>query len=163
MTDPMTDPTPYIPGPAQSPFVGPSPIQQPPAPRRRTWPFVAAIVVLAVALAGVLAWPHVKPGHSKPSAPASLTQTTAQRACRTAFGTEWDSRNQKADTNDVVASVQGIDLQETWQVAGGWSVNGVVHYSVTTGFIDPVQDTLDLTCTATGTEANPSTSVTNRS
>lgn len=161
----------YVPGgyaPSPPPAFVPAMYGQQPEPptppRRRAWPLVAALISLAVvviALGVVLAWPHLKPA-PKPVAPAGVSQATAQRACRTAIGDEWKSRLDGSDVKDVVAAVQSVEIQETWQTADGWSVNGTVHYTLTTGVIDPVQETLDLTCKAAGTDANPATSVDNR-
>lgn len=94
-----------------------------------------------------------------------LSKAAAERACRTAFSREFQARNSRAQagaSTTVVASVTEIALVETWQTDEGWSINGTVHYTLTTGFVAPVQDTLEFTCTATGDDDHPVTSVVNR-
>ena len=132
----------------------------PPPPRRGGLAivFIAAGVV-ALVLVGVIFYvggviPH-----------GGVSKESAQRACRTAFGNEWKVRQaQTAAGSDVsiIASVNNVELQETWEAKDGWSVNSTVHYTLTTALIAPVQGSIDLTCTATGDDDSPSTTVTNR-
>lgn len=64
----------YVPGPTPPTFTPLAPTP-PPAPGRRVWPFVAAIAVLAVALAGVLIWPHLN--SDKPAKPVASAAPAA--------------------------------------------------------------------------------------
>lgn len=143
--------------PSAEPTFAPPP---PPPTKSRAIPWLIAAVValvlavlgLAVALAGGLPFG------------GGLTAEGAERACRTALGSEWDSRVKMASGGgtDIVTSLQSIELQETAEEGDGYTVNGTVHYTMTTGLISPIQDTLDLTCTVTGTDDSPSTEVGNR-
>ena len=132
-------------------------------------PLLIGALVVAVLAIGALAVAFVaRSGSSSkaPSAPAStapaLTEAGAQRACRTAFGKEFDARQQANTQKDILVSTQGIDLAETYPSGNGFTVNGTIRYTLTTYPLDPVQDTLDLTCTATGTDDAPVTTVDNR-
>ena len=64
--------------------------------------------------------------------------------------------------SELVSTVQEIELLETWKTGDGYGVNGTVHYSLTGSLMGTVENSLDLTCTVTGTDATPVTSVDNR-
>lgn len=162
--------------PPQSHPVPPPPWMPPPPARRRSrlWWLLLIPASAVVLLCGVLAI-GLAAGSDSPAAEADGTQAgeadgmsrdAAQRACRTAVGTEWEGR-QKAVTDDpdktsVVISTQGVDLLETWQTGDGWSVNATVRFTVTSWPADPIVDTLDLTCAASGQDDAPVTAVANR-
>jgi len=133
----------------------------PAAPPRRGGIAIILIVaaVVAVALVGVIFYfggiiPH-----------GGVKKETAERVCRTAFGNEWQERSKQtaggSDTT-VIGTVKNIEMQEVWQSKDGWSVNGTVHYTLTTALIAPVEGSIDLTCTATGDDDAPATTVNNR-
>lgn len=130
--------------------------------RRRTGLIVgASVAVVLLAVAGILLGAGVVPSPFSPG----LSRDAAERACRTAFEREWQSRLtvvREGGTSGVLASTQRIELQDTWETDAGWSVNGTVHYTLTTGFVAPVADTINLTCTATGADGAPATTVANR-
>jgi len=149
----------------------------PPAPeKRKTLRGVLVLAALLVAVIGIIlaVQSGSDPTTSRPVAPVAaaaargLTEQSAQRACRTAFESEWNQRLKTAsagqqDDTEILTTVQGIDMQETWKTDTGYNVNAVVRYTLTTGIIDPVVDTLNLTCEATGTDSDVATYVTNRS
>jgi len=133
----------------------------PPPPRRGG---IAVIFVAAGVVAAALVFVIFYVGGVIPH--GGVKKETAERVCRTAFGSEWQARSKQAaggsDTT-VIGTVKSIEMQEVWKVADGWSVNGTVHYTLTTALIAPVEGSIDLTCTATGKDDSPTTAVTNRS
>ena len=142
---------------------GPTPptYDQPPAPksRRGLWIALAAAAALLLLVGGILYAAGVVPG-------GGLSKASAERACRTAVGSEWQKRVDVASVGmatTVVLSVQDIEMLDTYEVEGGYAVNSTVHYTLTTGFIAPVAGTIDLTCVATGSDDAPATEVSNRS
>jgi hypothetical protein len=146
-----------------APWFGPTP----PPKKRRLWLYLAIAVGTLLVMAATVAVTLAAQRHSdKAPAAAVLTEPVAQRACRTAIESDWKQRTDIAQANqtdtEIVVSLQGIDVQETWKNGDGYSVNAVVRYTLTTGIIDPVSDTISLTCTATGTDAAPITTVSNR-
>jgi hypothetical protein len=158
---------PVVCGPTWPQRVVPPQVEPPSVPvRRNVLPWIVAAVALLVA-AGAVAFVFLRSGGDEPAAPSqpALTQSGAQAACRTAFREEWRDRLTAAGdkAEDVVVSVQDIELLETSQTSSGFVVNGTVHYTMTTGIIDPIQDTVDLRCTVGGTDAAPMTVVSNRS
>jgi hypothetical protein len=119
--------------------------------------FIAAAVMLVatagiayVAIAGV-------PG-------GGLSKESAERACRTAFGDEWRKRSNTVGGGDtsIIASVKSVEMLETVKENGGYTVNGTVHYTLTTALVAPVEGSIDLTCKATGSDDAPTTTVDNR-
>ena len=146
----------YQPSPYDQPAY---PTQPPPAKSRRAlWITLAAVLLLAL-VAGILYAAGVFTG-------GSLSKTSAERACRTAVGNEWQKRVNVANvgnTTTIVPTVQQIEMLETYEVEDGWATNATVHYTLTTALIAPVAGTIDLTCTATGSDDAPTTEVTNRS
>lgn len=146
----------------QPPTMPPSMYAPPQAKPRRTklTVILAAIAVALLILVGVILYAAgVFPG-------GGLSKESAERACRTAVGDEWQKRLNVAGsgmTTDIVPSVQSIEMLDTYEVQDGYAVNATVHYTLTTALIAPVQGTIDLTCTATGSDDNPETSVENRS
>lgn len=144
--------------PAQPPQIVP-----PSAPAKSHRGLLIAIAAIPTALillvAGILYAAGVFTG-------GGLSKASAERACRTAVGSEWQKRVDVASVGmatTVVPSVQDIEMLDTYEVDGGWASNATVHYTLTTGFIAPVEGTIDLTCTATGSDDAPTTAVTNRS
>lgn len=160
---------PVVPGVPQSPagWMPPSP---PPPAKSRAVPLLIGALVVAVLVIGALGLAFVarsgSHGSKTPSAPApttpTLTQAGAQRACRTAFGKEFEARQESVTKKDILVSTQGIDLAETYASGNGFVVNGTVRYTLTSFPLDPVQNTLDLTCTVTGTDEAPVTVIDNR-
>lgn len=133
---------------------------QPPArkPRRALWIGLAATVALLALVGGILYASGNLPG-------GGLSKESAERACRTAFGTEWQKRSNVAgsgSTTTIIPTVNNIEMLETVESGDGWTVNGTVHYTLTTALIAPVEGTIDLTCVATGSDDAPKTEVTNR-
>ena len=155
----MTYPPPYQPQTA-APWPAIQPQPAPAVRRQRRWllPVIIGAVVIVLLAAGGTATAVYLANRDK------LTQATAQRACRTAVESEWSDRQTMTATarRSILVSTQSIDLDETWQTDTGWSVNATVRYSLTTWPIDPVQNTLALTCVASGKETAPVTSVSNR-
>lgn len=155
----------------QQPPMWPVPAPEPAPPRRRIWPWLLAAVaagLLAVAavVGMLLIVTHggTSPRHVVSSAPAAavLSEQVAQRECRTAFQKEWDDRAASLpERGSVVVSTHGIDLQETWKTPNGYTVNGVVRFGLMNE-AGSVEDTVNLTCTAEGTDAAVITTVTNR-
>jgi hypothetical protein len=142
------------------PSLDDQPITYAPPPTRRGGLAIIFIVagVVAVVLVGVILYVGgVLPG-------GGVSKESAQRACRTAFSNEWKARQARATGGkaDILANVNSVELQETWEAKDGWSVNGTVHYMLTTALVAPVQGSIDLTCTATGDDDSPTTTVTNR-
>lgn len=137
----------------------------PQKPRRTNLVAVVALVVAAVLLLAAIAVALFAAGAiSNPLSPG-LSKEGAERACRTAFNREWEQRNARADggtATTIVASVQRIELLETWETDDGYSVNGTIHFTLTAGIVAPVEDTISLACTATGSDDSPVTSVSNR-
>lgn len=113
--------------------------------------FVATAGIAYVAIAGV-------PG-------GGLSKESAERACRTAFGEEWRKRSSTVGGGDtsIIASVTSVEMLETVKEDDGYTVNGTVHYTLTTALVAPVEGSIDLTCTATGSNDSPRTAVNNRS
>src|SRR6478752_3187920 len=118
---------PVAPGISQSPASW-MPAPPPPPARSRTVPLLIGALVVAVLAIGALAVAFVaRSGSSSkaPSAPAStapaLTEAGAQRACRTAFGKEFDARQQANTQKDILVSTQGIDLAETYPSGNGFT------------------------------------------
>jgi hypothetical protein len=161
MTYPQQQPhqqPPVVAGPhPQSPAGWPAPQPAPPAQRSRAVPIllgVLALVVLIVA-GGIAAVAFLTGGDD-------LTEATAQRVCRTAFANEFQARQAGMAAKDVLVSTQGIDLVETWKDGDGFKVNGTVRFTLTAWPIEPQANTINLTCTATGSDDKPVTSVANR-
>jgi hypothetical protein len=158
---------PVVPGPQPSSGWMPELPPQPPAPRNRTRLAAILFAGSALLLVAVVAVVIVGRGGTGGVLPikAGLTEQGAQWACRTAVGREWDARSDQATSGKdatIIATVNSIELLETWKAAGGYSVNATVHYTMTTDLIAPVPGSLDLTCTATGTDEAPVTTVANR-
>lgn len=162
-------PPPVMPGyPTQPPRGDWTP--QPPAPKSRGLLLcLIGATVIAFGAVGALGFVLVgQSGHKVPSpvtttSPvATLTQAGAQRACRTAFSKEFEDRQEANVKKDVIVSVQGIDIAETWEDGAGYAVNGTVRYTLTAWPVDPVQETLELTCKVTGVDERPVTFVDNR-
>ena len=149
-SEPYSPPTPY--SPVTSGFIATAP----PPKSRLPWILGGAAVLVVAALAAVVLVVGLPGG--------GISKSTAERECRTAVGREWQTRAAGAGdlATTIVPSVQNIEMQETYEIEGGYGVNATVHYSLTTGFIAPVQGTIDLTCEATGTDDAPKTLVTNR-
>jgi hypothetical protein len=167
---------PVVAGAAQVPGV-PSPTPEWKPPKNRALPWLIAALVALVVIAGGLAAALVTgvklpwPSRDEPSGTVAvvntlppLTEASAQRACRTAFRQEWEARDDVVmkDEDDVLASVQDIEVLETWKTVEGYGVNGTIHYSLTGALIGSIEYTLDLTCTASGTDGAPHTVVDNR-
>jgi hypothetical protein len=117
----------------------------PPATKKRgplPW-LIGALVASILLVAGLLAVLFMTDANKpQPKAPV-LTEAGAQRACRTAFGQEWKDRAKRVTADgDAVTSVQGIEMQETVKTTTGFMVNGTVHFTLTTGILAPVEDTL---------------------
>lgn len=132
-----------------------------PAPKKSRLPLIiaAAVGLILIIAATVAVTLFAQRG-------GGLSEPAAERACRTAFDNEWKQRLNgvagSESASGVVVSLQGIDMQETWEVDGGYNVNGLVHYTLTTGLVAPVNDTIPLTCAATGTDDNVATTIANR-
>jgi hypothetical protein len=155
----------YPPQPGWAPEPPPQPQPQPPKNRTRLAAVLfsgSALLLLAV-VAVVIVGRNGTGGGLLPFK-AALTEPGAQRACRTAVGREWDARSDRAGGEDttIITTVTSIEMLETWKAGDGYSVNATVHYTMTTDLVAPVQGSLDLTCTATGTDAAPVTTVANR-
>lgn len=142
----------------------------PPPPKKRgplPW-LIGALVVAVLGMGGLIAW--LASDSTLPDEPAAsppppvLTEVGAQRACRTAFGEDWKGRSAYAEegSDGVIMSLQRIELLETWKTETGYSVNATIHFTMTASLVAEVQDTIDLTCTATGTDASPVTDVSKR-
>jgi hypothetical protein len=138
--------------------------QPPPEPQQLTQRKRTRLILLIAAVALLLLGTAIAIFVAA-SGSDKLTSAGAQRACRTAVEAEWTRRQRVADdgSTTVLASTQGIDLAETWETADGWKVNATVRYTLTTALVSPVQNTLNLTCTASGSDDEPVTSVANRS
>lgn len=150
-------PSPY---PPQQPVVPTGFITPAPRPRRSRTPLIVAAIAAVLVLGALVAAILIVglPG-------GGISKAAAERACRTAVGDEWQQRVKVAgagSTTTVIPSVQKIEMLETYEVDGGYAVNATVHYTLTTGIIAPVEGTIDLTCTATGSDDAPETSVENR-
>lgn len=143
-------------GPTPTP---PPPMHPAPAPRRGKAVAIAAAVavVLALMIGAILYAAGSFSG-------GGLSKESAQRACRTAFGDEWKQRSTQTSggSTDIIASVNNIEMLETAKSGDGYTVNGVVHYTLTTALVAPVEGSIDLTCTATGSDDAPTTTVDNR-
>lgn len=133
----------------------------PPPPKKNKnglWiAIVATIVVLGLCLIGgtVLLLmnqpgPVDKPTIQPTAQIEAFTQADAERECYSGFRTEFERRDADRDDQDVLATVQQIEILDSDSVGGNYVVNGTVHYSLNTGGVS-VSDTLDLTCTATYT------------
>lgn len=140
------------------------PVAPPPKTPRKGAAILLASLALLLLTGGMiaavsLAWQADDPA----PAPPELTQAGAERACRTAFGREWDERNERATGDkDLIGNVQNIEMLETWKAGAGYSVNGTIHYTLTATLINPIDGTIDLTCAVTGSDEHPVTEVTNR-
>lgn len=144
-----------------------------PAPSKKRGPLpwlIGALVVAVFAVGGLIVWAAFGQGDGGsqgPSAPPppALTQAGAERACRTAFGEDWKGRSAYAEkeSDGVIMSLQRIELLETWKTEAGYSVNATIHFTMTASLVAEVEDTIDLTCTATGTDELPVTDVAKRS
>lgn len=170
MTHPPQQQPPTVHGyPAQPPRGDWAPTPRPPAKRGPLPWLIAALVVAVLGMGGLIAWVAGESGKpAKPAAsppPPALTQAGAERACRTAFGEDWKGRSAYAEegSEGVIMSLQRIELLETWKTDTGFSVNATVHYTMTASLIAEVKDTIDLTCTAAGTDEAPITDVNKRS
>ncbi|GAB3868144.1 hypothetical protein ACFPIJ_23890 [Dactylosporangium cerinum] len=113
----------------------------------------AAVVVIVAAVAGATLLSTDGP-----------TLADAQRECKTAFAREFQARIDRADagTSPVVASMTGVDLDESREVDGGFEVNGAVQYTLTASLVGTVPNTLMFTCTAKVTKDGLATTVRNR-
>jgi hypothetical protein len=145
--------TPYAPGH----WLPPTPPPKTRGPNPAVITILTTLTTLLLAAAAIGAYLLV-------AHPAGLTEQDARRACLTAIGAEWDRRVNGIGQTDttVVSSVQGIDVQEIWKTGDRYNVNTVVRYTLTTAFVDPINDTLALTCVATRSGGNVATTVTNR-
>lgn len=148
--------------PPSQPIVPTNFMTPPPAPKSRRGLLIAIAAVptvLVLLVGGILYAAGVIPG-------GGLSKAAAERACRTAFGDEWQQRSNIAGAGSattIIPTVTGIEVLETVEEGDGWTVNGTVHYTLTTALIAPVEGSIDLTCTATGSDAAPRTEVSNRS
>jgi type II secretory pathway pseudopilin PulG len=168
----MTNPTPR---PASGPYQPqPWPVASiDPAPPRRSpkWPWILVVIGTVLVLAAVMVTTafiatRATPDRTRPTPAAVLTEQAAQRECRTAFQKEWDTRNErlradKDPDDDTFATVQSVEVQETWKTPAGYNVNGTVHYSLN-NLAGTFNNTLDLTCIASGTDTAVRTIVNNR-
>lgn len=154
----MTSQPPYMPGGYAPPASTDTPA--PPPATRSKLPLIigalAAFVVLAGAIGIGAAWFFTTGGGS------GLTEQVAQRECRTALEQEAKTRANRAGTDTVLVSVNGVELQETFRTGDGWTVNGTVSYSMTTVLVPQVTQELSLSCTATGDDDKVATAVSNR-
>jgi hypothetical protein len=143
------------------PYATPPTYTQPPArkSRRVLWIAISVAAALLLLVGAILYAAGTLTG-------GGLSKASAERACRTAFGSEWQKRSNVAGSGtatSIVASVKEIEMLETVKEGDGYTVNGTVHYTLTTALIAPVEGSIDLTCTATGSDDAPATEVTNRS
>jgi hypothetical protein len=133
---------------------------QPPAQRRAWLPWtIAGLALLAVAVGVVVLLA------GSISAGGDLSREVAQRECRTALEHEATRRANNLDpggTTSIVATVKRVDLQETFETDAGWTVNGTVAYTLTSGLVPQVEQSVSLSCTAAGTDAAVTTAVVNR-
>lgn len=92
------------------------------------------------------------------------TLADAQRECKTAFVQEFQRRIDRADagSSPVVASLTGVDLDESREVDGGFEVNGTVRYTLTAVLVGTVPNTLMFTCIAKVADNALVTTVRNR-
>jgi uncharacterized protein YceK len=116
-----------------------------------------ALLIPVLALSGCASTTTTEFKHHDPV----LSVATAERTCRTAMGNEWTSRTSYSQP-DVITSLQGIDVDPAYPAGIAWEVDGTVHYTLISAFVNPIIDTVDLTCLVTGTNETPVTSVTNR-
>lgn len=145
--DPSAAPTAYSPTP-------------PPPPRRSRLPLIvgaaaAVVLLIGAAVAAVLVFGG-----------GDLDRETAQRECRTALEREAEQRADNlggpSDTG-VLVSLSGVELRETWEIDGGWAVNGAATYTLTTPIVGDTPTTVSLTCEATtGDGGEVRTAVKNR-
>lgn len=140
----------------------PEPVGLPsPAPRgARPWiPWlIAGLAVLALAAVSAYAFRDRLPG-------AALSQEVAQRECRTALEREAARRATELDpggSTDIVVTMKRLDLQETYETDAGYAVNAAAAYTLTSGFLPQVEQSVSLTCAASGTDDAVKTTVTNR-
>jgi hypothetical protein len=143
------------------PYGPPPTYAQPPAPksRRVLWIAISIAAALLLLVGAILYASSTLSG-------GGLSKASAERACRTAFSSEWQKRSNVAGAGtatSIVASVKNIEMLETVKEGDGYTVNGTVHYTLTTALIAPVEGSIDLTCTATGSDDAPATEVANRS
>jgi hypothetical protein len=161
-------PPPVTPGYVQQP--PPGDWTPPPAKSKAVPILIGVLIVLVIGVTGLGYVLFVRGAEEEPPAapaptPLVLTEAGAQRACRTAFGQDWEARSEYATADkdgEVIAALQEIELQETWKTEDGFKVNGTIHYTLQAFPVDPVQSTIDLTCTVTGVDENPRTSVAKR-
>jgi hypothetical protein len=133
----------------------------PPPPRKSKLPLILGLLipVLVLLLAIIVVVSVVV--FRRPE----LSKEAAQRACRTAFeaGVAGAHALYHGDAKEmIIPSLQGIDLQETWRTDTGYNVNAIVRYTLSTMFVEPINDSLSLTCQATGRDEQVKTTVTKR-
>lgn len=139
----------------------PPPPSTPPAPKRaRSWiPWlIAGVAVIAMAAMAVVLLRDRLPG-------AGLSQEVAQRECRTALEREAARRATELDpggSTDIVVTMKRVDLQETYETEPGFAVNAAAVYTLTSGFLPQVEQSVSLTCAASGTDDAVKTTVANR-
>lgn len=132
----------------------------PPAPRRAWLPWTIAGLALAALAVGTVVFlfgAQLRGG---------LSEEVAQRECRTALEKEASRRATELDPggeSGFVVTVKNVDMAETYKAGDGWKVNGTVAYTITGGVLPQVEQSVSLTCEATGTDDAVTAAVTNRS
>ncbi|OKI63396.1 hypothetical protein [Micromonospora sp. CB01531] len=93
-----------------------------------------------------------------------LIREQAQRECRTALEREAEQRADRvgSGSKDVLISVTGVDLQETWETDNGWSVNGTANITMTTPLLGQTPTSVALTSEVTSKDGQVQTTVKNR-
>ncbi|MBB5112495.1 hypothetical protein FHU28_002334 [Micromonospora echinospora] len=126
-----------------------------PAPKKSKLPLIlaaagAAVLLIAIAIGGTLWFV----GRN------DLTKEQAQRECRTAI--EREAERRAGLGNNILVSMTGVELQETWETEDGWSVNGTANYTLTSALLGQTPTSVGLTCEAVATDDGVRTTVKNR-
>jgi len=74
------------------------------------------------------------------------TIADAQRECRSAFADEFEARSTRVSTPSILVTVTEIEIEDSRAVDGGFEVNGVVKYVMTTAYVGSVPSSLRLSC-----------------
>ncbi|MEV0427859.1 hypothetical protein [Micromonospora sp. NPDC050495] len=51
-----------------------------------------------------------------------------------------------------MVTVTGVELQETWETESGYGVNGTANFTLTSGLLPQVSQSVGLTCEANATD-----------
>ncbi len=130
---------------------------------------LAVLIVVLLGTLGVILFIGLDLGRPKPAGAfvqPVLTTESAQRECRTAVEREIRQRaenvNDDVEVDSVLATVGQITTEPPYPTNGGMIVHGAGQITLTTPLLDPLEQSISLTCMASELNGVVVTSVKNR-